>query len=66
MPIEFYDVKTRQKVSVPEASVKKVVYQPKGSGGQRYGLRGDYQGRTLTKFVSKDDYDRLNVAKAEA
>ena len=64
MAIEFYDVKTRQKVSLPESQVKKVVYQPKGTGGPRYAVRGDHQGRTLTKFISKADYDRLNVPQA--
>ena len=61
MAIEFYDVKTRQKVSVDESKVKKVTYQPKGTGGPRYGLRAEYEGRSLTKFVSKAEYDRLNV-----
>jgi hypothetical protein len=61
MAVEFYDVKTRQKVSVDESKVKKVVYHPKGTGGPRYGLRAEHQGRPLTKFISKADYDRLNV-----
>jgi len=61
MAIEFYDVKTRQKVSVDESKVKKVVYHPKGTGGPRYGLRAEHDGRTLTKFISKADYDGLNV-----
>ena len=42
MAIEFYDVKTRQKVSVEESKVKKVVYHPKGTGGPRYGLRAEH------------------------
>ncbi len=61
MAIEFYDVKTRKKVNVDESQVKKVVYQPSGGGGARYALRGNHEGRTLTKFISKADYDRLNV-----
>ena len=64
MAIEFYDVKTRQKVSLDESQVKKVTYQPKGSGGARYALRGSHDGRNLTKFVSKADYDKLNVPEA--
>jgi Holliday junction resolvase len=64
--IEFYDVKTRQKVSVDEANIKKVTYHPQGSGGKpRYAVRGEYEGRNLTKFVSKDAYDALNLPEAE-
>lgn len=67
MAIEFYDVKTRQKVSVEEKDVKKIVYHPKQSGGSpRYALRGSYDGRALTKFVSKDNYDKLNVPEEKS
>ena len=58
MKATFYDVKTRQKV---EGDVTdKVVY---GQGGrERYALRGKTEdGRTLTKFVSKDDWDKAQV-----
>ncbi len=64
MPIEFFDVKTRKKVSVPESQIRKVVYHPKGTGGPRYALRADYEGRTLTKFVSKADWDRVSAPEA--
>ena len=40
MAIEFYNVKTRQKVSVDESKVKKVVYNPKGSS-PRYAVRAE-------------------------
>lgn len=66
MAVEFYDVKTRQKVSVDETNIKKVTYQPKGSGGARYGLRAQHDGRNLTKFISKADYDALNVPEESA
>ena len=59
--IEFYNVKTRQKVSVDEKSVKKVVFHPKGAGNPRYGLRTEVDGTALTKFVSKATYDSLDV-----
>lgn len=66
MGIEFYDVKTRQKVTVDEKNVKKVVYHPQGSGGKpRYAVRGEHEGRNLTKFVSKDAYDTLDLPVAE-
>jgi hypothetical protein len=60
MAIEFYNVKTRQKVSVDESKVKKVVYNPKGSS-PRYAVRAEVDGTALTKFVSKATYDSLNV-----
>lgn len=66
MAIEFYDVKTRQKVSLGDDKVKKVTYQPKGSGGARYAVRGEHEGRKLTKFVSKADYDKLNCPEEQA
>lgn len=64
MAIEFYNVKTRQKVEVDESQVKKVVYQPKGQGSPRYAVRAEVDGTPLTKFVSKATYDSLNVPEA--
>jgi Holliday junction resolvase len=63
--IEFYDVKSREKVSIPEDQIKKTVYHPKGSGGKpRYALRAEHNGTNLTKFVNKDTYDSMNVPEA--
>ena len=58
MKAQFYDVKTRKKV---EAEVtEKVVYGEKGK--ERYALRGKTSdGRSLTKFVSKADWDKASV-----
>lgn len=58
MKATFYDVKSRQKVDADVS--EKVVY---GQGGrERYALRGKTtDGRTLTKFVSKDDWDKAQV-----
>lgn len=65
MAIEFYSVKSRQKVSIDESQVKKVVYHPQGSEGKpRYALRAEHEGSNLTKFISKDTYDTLNVPEA--
>lgn len=61
MAIEFYDVKLRKKVSIDESNVKKTTFETKG-GQVRYGLRAKTSdGRNLTKFVSKADWDKLNV-----
>ena len=54
MTSSFYDVKLRKTVTA-EVVDKKVYH---GKGGDRYALRGKTSdGRNLTKFVSKADYD---------
>jgi len=59
--IEFYDVKIRQKVSVDSKNVKKVTFTTK-NGQTRYGLRAKTaDGRNLTKFISKSEWDKLNL-----
>lgn len=61
MAIEFYDVKLRKKVSIQESNVRKTTFQTK-NGQVRYGLRAKTEdGRNLTKFVSKGDWDKLSV-----
>jgi hypothetical protein len=59
--IEFYDVKTRKKVSLPEKSVVKTTFTTK-NGQKRYGLRGKTDdGRSLTKFISQADWEKLKL-----
>jgi hypothetical protein len=59
MAVEFYDVKTRQKVSIDEKNVMKTTFSTK-NGQTRYGIRGKTSdGRMLTKFVSKADWDSM-------
>ncbi|MBN1678789.1 MAG: hypothetical protein JW966_00760 [Anaerolineae bacterium] len=61
MPIEFYDVKIRQKVQIKESDVIKTTFTTK-NGQTRYGLRAKTaDGRNLTKFVSKSDWESLNL-----
>ncbi len=64
MAIQFYDVKSRQKVSVDESDVKKVTYERTTKEGKkqvRYALRASYQGTNLTKFVSEADWKALDA-----
>jgi hypothetical protein len=61
MGIEFYDVKSRQKVEIPENEIRKTTYTKEGSSSVRYALRATYQGTNLTKFVKQEDWERLNV-----
>ena len=62
MEAEFYDVKTREKVTV--AVTEKVTY---GKGGRlRYAFKGKTSdGRNLTKFVGKDLWDQANVPETQ-
>lgn len=63
MDIQFYDVKSKQKVGIPVKNVKKVTYERKTKDGNttvRYALRAEYNGTNLTKFVSKADWDAIN------
>ena len=60
MSISFYDVKTRESVDVPDGDVSKTKYERTTKDGKvqvRYALRGSYQGRNLTKFVSQATWD---------
>lgn len=60
MPVEFYDVKFRKKVTVADKDITKTTFI--ANGQTRYGLRGKTDdGRKLTKFVSKADWDKMNV-----
>lgn len=61
MAIEFYDVKIRQKVSIDESKITKTTFNTK-NGQVRYGIRGKTDdGRVLTKFVSKSDWETMDV-----
>jgi len=58
MKMQFYDVKTRQKVDAEVT--EKTTYQVKGQ--TKYAVKAKTSdGRNLTRFVSKDAYDSVNV-----
>jgi hypothetical protein len=65
MAIEFYSVKHRRKVQVDESQVEKKTYERETSKGTqtRYAFQAekivDGDKVKLTKFVGKDDFDRL-------
>ncbi len=59
--VEFYDVKTRKKVSIEEKQITKTTFDTK-NGQTRYGIRCKTEdGRVLTKFVNKGDWDKMKV-----
>lgn len=56
MSVTFYDVKSRQSVEVADGDVTRTKYERTTKDGKvqvRYALRGKYEGRNLTKFVSE-------------
>jgi len=61
--IKFYDVKLRTAVMIPEEKVEKKTYERVTKAGAkqiRFALRGKTSdGRNLTRFVSKADYDKM-------
>ncbi len=62
--VKFYNVKTRDFVTVPTSQVKRKKYEKttkSGSTQVRFAVRANVDGTNLTKFVSKDVYDSLNV-----
>lgn len=61
--VEFYDVRTRAKVIVPDDRVRKQkIERVTASGVQtRYAVTAEEGGSRLFKFVSRDLYERLNV-----
>ena len=65
MAIEFYDVKIKAKVQIDESQVKKTTFTTK-NGQLRYGLRAKTEdGRNLTKFVSKADWESMDLPEEE-
>ena len=60
---EFYDVKTRSKIQIQQANVHKTKFVS-DSGRTTYALRGATDdGRSVTKFVSKKDWETLDMAE---
>ncbi|MEO7617286.1 MAG: hypothetical protein ABIS59_00415 [Candidatus Saccharibacteria bacterium] len=56
MSVTFYDVKSRMSVEVADGDVSRTKYERTTKDGKvqvRYALRGKYEGRNLTKFVSE-------------
>ena len=62
--MEFYNVKTRQKVDIPERGLRKRILV-KRSGQHTYAVTGEEDGAKLFRFVSKQQYDALQVPEIE-
>ena len=62
--MEFYNVKTRQKVDIPESGLRKRTLVRK-NGRHTYAVTGEEDGAKLVRFVSKQQYDALQVPEIE-
>ena len=62
--MEFYNVKTRQKVEVPESGLSKSTLVRK-NGRSTYVVTGEDNGTKLVRFVSKQQYDALQVPEID-
>lgn len=62
--IEFYNVKKKQKVKIPDGEVKKAKFEKESKNGSirvRYAFKAvDEDGTKLTKFCSEADYNSLS------
>ena len=61
---EFYDVKTREKVKILQQNLKKTRYERELKDGNtqvRFAIRADHDGRKLSKFCSKKEWETLTV-----
>jgi len=62
MAIEFYDLDLKKRVFIDNSKVTKVTFETKS--GTRYALKATTDdGRKLTKFTSKSDWEKLKVGE---
>jgi hypothetical protein len=67
MPVEFYNVKTRQKVQISDDKITKTKYERQAKDGSvqyRYAFRAEDNGVMLTKFVNKETWDNHPAQEA--
>jgi hypothetical protein len=61
--MQFYNLKTRSHVDVPDSEVRKMKMTRKTKSGEqtRYALTADYQGSKLFKFVNEKTFNESNA-----
>lgn len=64
--MQFYNLKTRSHVEVPESDVRKKKMLRKTKSGEqvRYALTATYQGSQLYKFVNEATYKASSAKEA--
>ena len=66
--MEFYNLKTRSRVDIPESDITKhkMVRATKTGEQTRYAVKATHEGTPLTKFISQETYDGLKDVKEAA
>ena len=64
--MQFYNLKTRSHVDVPEGDVRKMKMTRKTKSGEqtRYALTANYQGTKLFKFINEASYKSSSAKEA--
>lgn len=64
--MQFYNLKTRSHVDVPEGDVRKTKMTRKTKSGEqtRYALTANYQGTKLYKFINEATYKASGAQEA--
>ena len=66
--VEFYNMKLKRKISVPEKQLRKQVFSKPGAAGgtqRRYALVAEHEGTRMFKFVSETMFKSLDVPEVE-
>lgn len=65
--MQFYNLKTRSHVDVPEGQVRKMKMTRKTKSGEqvRYALTAEFNGSKLFKFVNEDTYKKSSAQEAK-
>lgn len=65
--MQFYNLKTRSHVDVPDSAVTKAKMIRKTKNGEqvRYALKANHEGSTLYKFVNEATYNSTNAPEAK-
>jgi hypothetical protein len=64
--MQFYNLKTRSHVDVPEGDVRKMKMTRKTKSGEqtRYALTAQFEGTKLFKFINEASYKSSNAKEA--
>lgn len=61
---EFYDVKNKRRIILPRDGISKIRYKRREKNGKErisYALRGEWDNRNFTKFVSKELWEGADL-----
>ena len=65
--MQFYNLKTKSHVDVPDEQVRKAKVSRKTKSGEqvRYALTADFEGKKLVKFVEEGEYKSSKFESAD-